>query len=184
MAFGRKETDGHVKDLNHSIDLLDRVIEIKACASGTRYAEPSHQRLITMMSTAHRQAILICKRGQIVRVRSIDDKPDQSAPLFPWTKNASSRQVVKAIDCVTRQFRIVFEDSGPADAIDVIHRCAEPDCAGDIRRSRFETVRRFLKRARFESDGNDHFATAMPWWHCLQELPAALKQSDTSRCTH
>jgi hypothetical protein len=74
-----------VKNLNHSIDLLDRVVEIETCASRARYAEPSHQRLIAMMSAAHGQAILVCKRGQIVRVRSIDDKPNQSASPFLWT---------------------------------------------------------------------------------------------------
>ena len=44
-----------------------------------------------MMPAAHGQPILIRKRGQIVRMRSVHDKPNKRAPLFLWTKDARSR---------------------------------------------------------------------------------------------
>ena len=80
-----------MKDFNHSIDLLHRVVEVETRARCARYAEAAHQWLVAMMPAAHGQAILIRERGQIVRMRSVHDKPNERAPLFLWTKEARSR---------------------------------------------------------------------------------------------
>ena len=86
-----KRNAPRVKDFNHSIDLLHRVVEVKTRARCARYAKATHQRLVAMMPAAHGQPILIRKRGQIVRMRSVHDKPNKRAPLFLWTKDARSR---------------------------------------------------------------------------------------------
>jgi hypothetical protein len=44
-----------------------------------------------MMPPRMAKPILIRKRGQIVRMRSVHDKPNKRAPLFLWTKDARSR---------------------------------------------------------------------------------------------
>ena len=83
--------DGRVKDFNHSIDFLYRVVEIETRARCARHSEPTHQRLVAMMPAAHGQPILIRKRSQIVRMRSVHDKSNKRAALFLWTKDARSR---------------------------------------------------------------------------------------------
>src|SRR5215475_14465506 len=88
----RKETHGRVKDFHHSIDLLHRVVEIEARTRCARDSEPAHQRLVAMMPAAHREPILIRKRGQIVRMRSVHDKPNKRTSVFLRTKDARSRQ--------------------------------------------------------------------------------------------
>jgi hypothetical protein len=82
--------EGSVKDFNHSIDFLHRVVEIEARPRCARDAEATHQRLVAMMAAAHGQPILIRKRGQIVRMRSVHDKPNERAALFLRTKDARS----------------------------------------------------------------------------------------------
>jgi len=44
-----------------------------------------------MMSTSHRQAILIRERSEIVWMRSFHDKANERAALLLWTKEARSR---------------------------------------------------------------------------------------------
>src|SRR5438270_13150269 len=61
-----KETHRAVEYFNHSLDLLDRVVKIEARASCSRHTEPTHQRLVTMVSAAHGQPILVRERGEIV----------------------------------------------------------------------------------------------------------------------
>src|SRR6266487_487038 len=105
--LGRKETHRSVKDFNHSIDLLHRVVEVEARARCARYAEATHQWLVAMMPAAHGQPILIRKCGQIVRMRSVHDKANKRAPLFLWTKDARSRHFTEALSCVMRKLRVV-----------------------------------------------------------------------------
>ena len=83
--------DGRVKHFNHSIDFLYRVVEIETRARCARHLEATHQRLVAMMSTSHRQAILIRERSEIVWMRSFHDKANERAALLLWTKEARSR---------------------------------------------------------------------------------------------
>ena len=106
----RKETHRSVKDFNHSIDLLHRVVEVEARARCAGHTEPTHQRLVAMMSAAHRQPVLIRERGEIVRMRSVHDEPNQRTALFLWPKDARARQFADALSRVSRKLRIVFEN--------------------------------------------------------------------------
>ena len=93
-----------------------------------------------MMPAAHRQPVLIRERGQIMRMRSVHDKPNQRTALLLWPKNARPRQFVDAISRVARKLRVVFENRRASDALDVINRCREPDRAGDVWRASFEPM--------------------------------------------
>src|SRR5580765_3325335 len=115
-----------------------------------------------MVSATQRQAVLIGKRGEIVRVRRIHYKTNQRAALFLWPKDASSRQFRQALGCIPRQLRVVLKNRWPPDLLDVINRCREPDRTSDIWRAGLEPVRRFLKRAFFEGNAHNHFTAAMP----------------------
>ena len=86
-----KRSAPRLEDLNHPIDLLHRVVKIKTRTRCARYLKSTHQRLVAMMPAAHGQAILIRKRGQIVRMHSVHDKPNERAPFFLWTKDARPR---------------------------------------------------------------------------------------------
>ena len=80
-----------------------------------------------MMSTAHSQPVLIRERGEIVRMRRVHDKPNQRAPLFLWTKHASSRQFRETLGCIARKLRIVFENCRTPDPLNVINRSRKAD---------------------------------------------------------
>ncbi len=99
-----------MEDLNHSIDLLHRIVEVEAGARCARHAEAAHQRLIAMMPAAHGQPVLIRERGQIVRMRSIHDEPNQRAALSGRPQNACTRQFAEPLGRVARQLRVVFEN--------------------------------------------------------------------------
>ncbi len=150
-----------MKDLNHSIDLFNRVVKVEARASCPRNAKPAHQRLVTMMSAPHGQPILIRERGEIVRMRCVHYKSYERAALFLWTKDASARQFADELGCISRKLRIVLENRRAPNVLDVINRGCESDRARDVWRASLEPVRRFLERAFFERDAHDHFAAAM-----------------------
>src|SRR5438093_6452161 len=103
-----KETHSVAEDFNHSIDLLYGVVKIEARTSCPRHAEPVHQRLIAMMSTAHGQPVLVRERCEIVRMRRVHDKPNKCAALFYWPENARPRQVCETLRRVARKLRVVF----------------------------------------------------------------------------
>src|SRR5437588_8203512 len=78
----------------------------------------------------------------------------------------------------------MFKNCCASDPLDVIDRCSKPNCAGNVRRASLEPVRRFLERALLESDAYDHFATAVPWRHRIQNLRAPIEHTDASRSAH
>src|SRR5258705_6101983 len=100
-----------------------------------------------MMSTAHSQPVLIRERGEIVRMRSVHDKPDQRAPLFLWTKHASSRQFREAFGGIVRKLQVMLENCWPPDLFNVINRSCQPDGSRNIWRAGLEPMRRLLERA-------------------------------------
>src|SRR6266496_3646127 len=125
---------------NHSIDFLHRVVKVEARASCSRHPEPTHQRLVTMMSAAHGQPILVRERSQIVRMRCVHDKPNQRAAFFPWTKDASARQFADALGCIMRKVRVMFENRRSSDLLDVINRSGKADGSRYIWRSGLEPM--------------------------------------------
>src|SRR5207244_13524098 len=137
-----------------------------------------------MVTAAHRQSVLICKCGEIVRMRGVHQEANQRAPLFFWTKHASSRQFREALGCITCQLRIMFENCRPPDPLNVINRSCKPDGSRNIWRSALEPMRRLLERALVESDAYYHFATTVPRWHRIQGPRSSVEHADSSRTTH
>jgi len=139
-----KKTGRILEDVDHAIDLLTRVVEVKAGARCSGHAETPHQWLIAMMTTAHGETVTIRKRGQIVRVRRVHDKlmtPPRSF-IGPITRKPGTRPFPS-----TRipQDRHRAENFSASDPFDVIDRRAQPDRSGDVGRAGFETVRRFFE---------------------------------------
>ena len=93
-----------LEDFYHSIDFLHRIVKIKAGASCAGHAEPTHQRLIAMMTAAHRQPVLIRERGQIMRMRSLHHKSYERAALSGRPENSRARQFIETLGRVVRQF--------------------------------------------------------------------------------
>ncbi len=83
-----------------------------------------------------------------------------------------------------RKLRVVFENCRASDTLDVIDRGRETDRARDIRCAGFKSVGRFLKRAFFQSDADNHFAAAVPWRDRIQNRRPSVKRADASRATH
>src|SRR5262249_33583605 len=137
-----------------------------------------------MMSPAHGQPVLVGERGEIMRMGSVHEKPNQRAAFFLWTKNASARQFADALGCIIRKLRVMFENRRSPDLFDVINRCREPDRACDVWRSSFEPVRRSLKRALLKSDAHNHFATAVIRRYRIKNLRSSVQHADPCRSTH
>src|SRR5205823_5840807 len=74
------------------IDLIDRVVEVEAGASGPRQTESSHERLIAMVPATQRQAVLVRERGQIVRMRRGHHETNQGTALSGWSEHTHPGQ--------------------------------------------------------------------------------------------
>src|SRR5215831_5890165 len=83
-----------------------------------------------------------------------------------------------------RKLRVVLENCRASNRFDVINCGCEPYRTSNIRRPSFEPVSRFLECALFERDADDHFASALPRRHGIQNLRASVKHTDASRSTH
>ena len=97
------------------------------------------------MTAAHGQAITVCKSCQIVRVRRVHDKADYAAAVFCRPNHSQTWNFGHSFQRISGKIDIVLKNFGAPDPFDIIDRRAQSDRAGDIRRARFETVRRFLK---------------------------------------
>src|SRR5207248_11413201 len=55
---------------------------------------------------------------------------------------------------------------------------------GDVRRASLKPVWRPFERASFQSDTDNHFATAVPRRHRVENLTASVERPHASRSTH
>ena len=132
-----------------------------------------------------RQAVLVGERGQIVRMRGVHHETNQRAALVRMARARASRAILPSAPSRSRpDRRVVLENRRAPDSLDVIDGCAEPDRAGDVRRAGFEAVRRFLERAFFEGDADDHLAAAVPRRHRIEQLRASVEHADPGRSAH
>src|SRR4051812_40469816 len=65
--------------LHQPVDLLLGVVEVEARAGRARQAELAHQGLVAVVAAAERDAVLIRKGDDVVRVHAFEREADQSA---------------------------------------------------------------------------------------------------------
>src|SRR5436305_11411270 len=70
------------------------------------------------------------------------------------------------------------------DRLEILNCCREANCPGDVRCACLEAVGRSFETAFLEHNSDNHFSTAMPWRHRIQNIGAAVKNADTSVGTH
>ena len=88
---------------------------------------------------------MVGERGQIVGVRRVHHKTNDPAPVLLRTKDAQSWQFGHSLQCVFRKIDIVLKNFSASDSFDVIDGSGQSDRACDVRRARFETMRRFFE---------------------------------------
>src|SRR5439155_25274004 len=96
--------------------------------------------------------------------------PDKSAAFFSWSQNTHSGYFCETLGCVASKMRVMLKNCWASDTLDVINRSREANRACKIWRAGFKSMRRFLKRALFQSDTHDHLTAAMPWRHRIEDL--------------
>src|SRR5206468_6678805 len=79
---------GLLKDIDHLIDFFASIIKIEARSSGSWNSETPHERLITMMTTAHGQAVLIGEGGEVVRMCRVHHKTNRAGMFFGGAEDA------------------------------------------------------------------------------------------------
>src|SRR5437870_8669651 len=99
-----------MKNFNHAVDFRCRVVKIETRASRPGQTKPPHQRLIAMVSAAHRQPVLIRERGKIVRMRGLHYETDKRATVSTWSKDAHPGQFSETFHRVTGKLCIVLEN--------------------------------------------------------------------------
>ena len=137
-----------------------------------------------MVSATHGQPVLICERREIVWMRGLHHETNKRATVLTWSENTHSRQFSQTFHRITSKMRIMFENCRAADPLDVINRGGEPDRAGDVRCARLKSVGRFLERAFFQGDADDHLPAAMPWGNGIENIGPPVKRPDASRSAH
>src|SRR5207237_2598388 len=115
-----KETRGGTENFDHAIDLIDRVVEVEAGASGPRQTESSHERLIAMVPATQRQAVLVRERGQIVRMHRGHHETNQSTALSGSSKHTHPGQFCQTFHRVFGQPSVVFKNRRASDSFDVL----------------------------------------------------------------
>src|ERR1700694_5715867 len=98
-----------------------------------------------MMTTAHSETVTVGKSGQIVRGRRFHHKTNDSTPISFRAEHAQSWQFRHSLQPVSQKIDIVLKNFSAPDPFDIIDRGSQSDRAGDVRRARFETVRRFFE---------------------------------------
>ena len=136
-----------------------------------------------MMAAAQGEAVFIRVGDEVVRVGRVHDKTDQGAAGWR-TDHLQPGDFSKALACVRRQRGVVGGNILAAERFDVIDRGAQADRLADRGSAGLEFVRRFLERARFERDGDDHLAAAVPRRHAFEKLAAAVKRAAPGRPAH
>src|SRR5438445_11813800 len=176
-----EEADSFLKDVDHLIDFLAVTIKIKTRSRASSDPEAAHERLIAMMSTAHRESVAIGKRGQIVRMRRVHDETDYAGAILLWPDYAQSWHFSHSVQCVDRKIDIVRKDFGTSDSFEIIDCGGQSNCAGNVGSARFETMRRFFIGTFFERHARDHFATAVPRRRRIEKLRPTIEHAAAGR---
>src|SRR5579864_9406688 len=100
-----------------------------------------------MMTAAHRQAVAIGERCEVVRMSGVHHKTDRTGMLFCGSKDPQTRDRFHSLQSVLSKIDVVFEDFAATNAFEIINRGAQADCAGDAGCSGFETLWRFFECA-------------------------------------
>ena len=120
--------------LDEHIHFVARVVEIKAGAGRRVDAEFLVQRHRAMVAGADGDAVLVEKRGEIVRVNVAEGERHQAAAFFHVERAVEDDldEVLEAVDGVLGDLLFVLADFVQADALQVIDRDAEADGFGDV----------------------------------------------------
>ena len=63
------------------LDLVSRIVQVKAGPRGGRYSQPDMKRHRTVVPCADRDAVPVEELGQVVRVRPLEREADDRSPL-------------------------------------------------------------------------------------------------------
>src|SRR5438552_4075210 len=137
-----------------------------------------------MVTATHRQSVLICERGQIVRMRGLHYETDKRATVCTRSEDAHPGQLSEAFHRVTSKLCIVLENCRASNPLDVIDGGGEPDRTGNVRRAGFKSMRCFFEGAFFQSNANDHLAATVPWRNGIENLSAPIERTDAGWPTH
>src|SRR5256886_17632490 len=95
-------------------------------------------------------------------MRCVHHETDYPGPILLWPDYSQSRQFGHSIQRIDRKIDIVLKNFGASDSFEIIDCRAQSNCAGDIRSSSFETLRRFLIGNFFKRKPEDNLPTALP----------------------
>src|ERR1039458_283080 len=113
-------------------------------------------------------------------MRSIHDKGDDRTAPSGWSEYPHAGQLGEMFHRIGSKSRIVLENGRASDSLDVINGCRESDGTGNVRRAGFKSVRRFLERAFFQRNADDHLSAAVPRRHRIENLGAPRSEEHTS----
>src|SRR5262249_5598959 len=143
-----------------------------------------HEGLVAMMSAPQRQPLLIGYGHDIMRMDAVEEEANQTGSTDVRTEETHAGQRGEAFKGVSTQLLVVMGDAMTAQRIEIIHRRVEAYDAGNVRRARFELVRRFFEGGLVEIDVQDHFAAALVRGHLFQTLGTAVQNAQTGRTAH
>src|SRR5437016_648249 len=134
-----------------------------------------------MMTGTHRDMMLIEDLSDIVRMHALQVEGQNTESPLTGIEQFEPRDPRQPVDAVAGQSLLMFENVVTSELLDEVDRRTKADRAGDVRRPRFEPVRRLLVLGLLEGDVEDHLAAALPGRHCRQQLIAAIERTDPGR---
>src|SRR5438046_10585452 len=121
--------------------------------------------------------MLIRKGSEIVWMHSVHYESDKRAALI-WPEHAHSRQLHEPFGSINGKLRIVLENGGPSNLLEVVNCRSQAYRPCNIRRAGLKSVRGFLEGAFVQSTTDAHFAPAFPRRDGVENL------SPTTRCAN
>ncbi len=151
----------HLAQGRHELlDLLVRVVERQRGPASRRHAVELQQRMRAMLARADRHAFQVQQRRQVVRVRALDQERDHGGLVRRSAEDAQAFDALQFFGQMRQQFGLARLDVVQADRVEVVHRRAQANEAGDVRRTGLELVRALVEHGALETDFLDHLATA------------------------
>jgi len=149
-----------------------------------RHAVELHQRMRAVVAGAHRDAFQIQQRGQIMRVRALDQKRDHRRLVRGFADDAQARNLLEPRRGVGQQLLLARGDALHADALEIAHRHAQPGEPGDVGRAGLEASGWVSEGRTLDAHLADHLATAEEWHHIGQDLAPRPQPTGAGRPAH
>src|SRR3990172_9176171 len=182
----REEAAGLAEGVHQDVHLFQRIVHVEAGPRRTRDAQAAHERLRAVVAGAHGHAVAVQDGADVMRVQVGVVHGDDTAAVVSVRRPVDDQplKLAQAAQGVLRDLGFVGAYVLHPEVVEVVDGGAEGDHVGDVGSARFELPGDVVPGGALLGHPLDHLAAGEERLHPLQQLAAAVEDTDARGAEH